>query len=287
MRPRSEHFILVASGFVGDPEFRRLARLAGTDERTFTAIGVWLVALAAARRAKDRTAVDLDGAPEWVEGVLRGSGLLDDGGIPGGQFEKWAAVRSYPSDLDRKHRHSPVSTDLSTVQPGTTQDSATLHNTPQTTGASGQVRSNVVVASPSNGISVVTTPRARARGSVTLSKAQLDAWASFGPEWGAFKAAWLDRGFLWPPAGNAEDDDTSQRGLLWSILDARPGELVALVRAAPGKTAREVVAHVLKRWRQVKAEAEVDPDPPVRPPRRGAMVPLGEALAAATQSAVD
>jgi len=39
-----------------------------------------------------------------------------------------------------------------------------------------------------------------------LTKAQLDGWSTFGPEWDAFKAAWIGRGLLHPPAGAAQDE---------------------------------------------------------------------------------
>jgi len=94
-----------------------------------------------------------------------------------------------------------------------------------------------------------------------LTKAQLDGWSTFGPEWDAFKAAWIGRGLLHPPAGSPQDDDTSQRGLLWQVLDAQPMSLPRWVRAASGKTAREVITWVLAQWHEVRAEAGVeDPD---------------------------
>lgn len=93
-----------------------------------------------------------------------------------------------------------------------------------------------------------------------LTKRQLAAWATFGSEWDDVKAAWLERGFRHPPAGSA-DDETSQRALLYEILDARPGDLVSWIREAPTKLPSDkVVAHVLGRWKAVKAEVDAEPD---------------------------
>lgn len=95
---------------------------------------------------------------------------------------------------------------------------------------------------------------------VRLTRAQLDAWATFGPEWEPFKAAWLARGFRHPPAGSPDNDDTSQRGLLWQIASNRPNDLGRWVAAAPGKTARQVIEWVLAQWHEVRAEAGVEED---------------------------
>lgn len=89
-----------------------------------------------------------------------------------------------------------------------------------------------------------------------LRKEQLDAWIGFGPEWDGFKTAWFGRGFMWPPYGSPEDDDTSQRGLLWSLLDARPTDTVRWVEEAPGTTTGEVIGYVLSKWHTIRDEAE-------------------------------
>jgi hypothetical protein len=94
----------------------------------------------------------------------------------------------------------------------------------------------------------------------TLSKAELDSWRAFGPEWNGVKAAWLDHGFRLPPSGEP-DDPKGQRGLLFPILDARPTSLATWIRESKGKTPHAVVAHVLERWDQVKADAGVADEP--------------------------
>ena len=91
----------------------------------------------------------------------------------------------------------------------------------------------------------------------TFTKTQLRAWASFGSEWDDVRAAWVGRGFRHPPSGEP-DDPTGQRGLLYQILDARPTTLPQWIREAKGKTAHEVIAHVLERWHAVQAEAGDD-----------------------------
>lgn len=89
-----------------------------------------------------------------------------------------------------------------------------------------------------------------------LTKPQLEQWATFGSEWDEVKEAWLGRGFMYPPSGSPEDDDGSQRGLLWSILDSRPSSLPQWIREAPGKTTNEVIAHVIRRWHDIRDAAE-------------------------------
>lgn len=87
-----------------------------------------------------------------------------------------------------------------------------------------------------------------------LSRADLDAWATFGREWDPFKAAWLER-FRMPPMGSAEDDDEhpSQRSMLYQVLDAWPTRIADWVREAPrGASAAKVVPHVLTRWHSVR-----------------------------------
>lgn len=119
------------------------------------------------------------------------------------------------------------------------------------------------------GFSTSNPKRAQPPREPLLTKAQLDEWASFGAEWDDFKAAWLGRGFMFPPAGSPDDDDGSQRGLLWSILDSRPSSLPRWIREAPGKSTTEVIAHVLRRWHDIRDAAEpTEPQLAVRGPNR-------------------
>lgn len=88
-----------------------------------------------------------------------------------------------------------------------------------------------------------------------LTKAQLDAWADFGPEWDAFKQAWFRKGLHFPPQGTPHDDDEtnpSPRAMLYGILDARPTDLPKWVAEAPGRTQRDVIAYVLDQWHALR-----------------------------------
>lgn len=124
---------------------------------------------------------------------------------------------------------------------------------------------------------------ARANGAEpTLSKTEHDAWRLFGPEWDAFRSAWIGRGLRLPPSGDPDGDDTSQRGMLWQVLDARPTDLVRWVREARGRTSHEVVAHVLDRWHEVRVEAELADETPGMaggPPKTEAAESLSAILA--------
>lgn len=91
----------------------------------------------------------------------------------------------------------------------------------------------------------------------TFTKAQLKAWASFGSEWDGVRAAWVGRGFRHPPSGGP-DDPSGQRGLLYPIVVARPTTLPQWISEAKGKTAHEVIGHVIERWHAIQAEAGID-----------------------------
>lgn len=94
-----------------------------------------------------------------------------------------------------------------------------------------------------------------------LTRAELDAWATFGREWDPFKKAWLERGLHLPPMGDAEDDDErpSQRSMLWQVLDAWPTRIAEWVaEAPPGSSAAKVVAHVMRRWHEVRDSVASD-----------------------------
>jgi len=166
--------------------------------------------------------VYVDGWDEWQEGDL--------------------TVRDRMAAL-RNRRRNPTVT--GTVTPAVTEPS------PAATRSSVGVGTSV----SSKGSPRLNTPRAR-NGEPLLTKAQLDAWKTFGGEWQDFKQAWLDRGFLFPPYGDPEDDDTSQRGLLWSLLDARPTDLVRWIREAPGVSPTEVIGYILGNWHTIRDEAE-------------------------------
>jgi len=116
-----------------------------------------------------------------------------------------------------------------------------------------------------------------------LTKRQLVSWESFGPEWAAFKTAWIGRGLLFSPYGAPDDDETSQRGMLYRILDARPNDIVDWVKEAPPRkqpTSREVIGYILERWHRIQDEAMERPVEPVvhGPSRREAPEALSAIL---------
>ncbi len=99
-----------------------------------------------------------------------------------------------------------------------------------------------------------------------LTKAQLDAWATFvDPCWEPFKRAWLARGLRLPPFGDPDDDpDTSQRSRLYRIATDRPNDLARWVTEAPSNRPREIIAHIFDRWGEVAEQARRDQVAPIR-----------------------
>lgn len=191
-------------------------------------------------------AVYVDGWDQWQEGDL--------------------TVRDRMAAL-RNRRRNPTVT--SAVTPPVTE--------PSPTATRSSVGSSVGVSSKG---SPAVNPRSRPPRQPLLTKPQLEQWATFGPEWDEFKEAWLGRGFMFPPSGDPDDDDGSQRGLLWSILDARPTSLPEWIREAPGRSANEVIGHVIRRWHTIRDEAEAtDPDIVARGPnRRGPMTHISASM---------
>jgi hypothetical protein len=74
-------------------------------------------------------------------------------------------------------------------------------------------------------------------------------WVGFGPAWAEFREAWTARGFRLPPT-------EAQQLVLWPIVDARPEDSAAWVTEAPGRSASEVVGHVLDRFRELRAQVD-------------------------------
>ncbi|MEW6223234.1 MAG: hypothetical protein AB1627_01255 [Chloroflexota bacterium] len=103
-----------------------------------------------------------------------------------------------------------------------------------------------------------------------LTAAQLDAWRSFGPEWDAFKAAWLERGLRLPPTGGA-DEEGSQRAVLFPIVRDWPTQVATWVRGAPkGASGADIVGHVIGCYRDAVTGGRPDDEAPdwLRPPTR-------------------
>jgi hypothetical protein len=63
---------------------------------------------------------------------------------------------------------------------------------------------------------------------------------------------------LWPPFGSPDDPDTSQRGLLWQIAEARPNDLGRWVKEAELPQPKAVIAYVLDRWHEAREDAGIE-----------------------------
>lgn len=65
------------------------------------------------------------------------------------------------------------------------------------------------------------------------SKAAWDG-GEFGPEWHFYRQLAADRGFLYPPSGTRwdsfEDDQPSQRAMIYRAIDETPGLLADIIR---------------------------------------------------------
>ncbi len=94
-----------------------------------------------------------------------------------------------------------------------------------------------------------------------LTKAELESWSSFtAPAWAPFREAWIGRGLHRAPAGKPDDDDTSQRGLLWQVADARPHDLARWVSEAPFSPNKPkstaIIDYVLEQWHSTREGVE-------------------------------
>ena len=100
VRRKPVAFVLVDAGFLADRKWRDLRRRL-SDARDFnSAVGTWLIALAAARRNGLPTIDVADEAedPTFIEDLIA-VGLLTDEGFPERPFSEWAPRRPvYPSD---------------------------------------------------------------------------------------------------------------------------------------------------------------------------------------------
>jgi hypothetical protein len=126
-----------------------------------------------------------------------------------------------------------------------------------------------------------------------LTKAALEAWATFEAQaWQPFKAAWLARGLLLPPFGDADDDEgTSQRARLWAIADDQPEALAQWIKEAPGKSAHQVIAYVFAQRAKLAAEVGAEEADQLRDGSpeidRRALQKLGEMLPKAKADAAE
>lgn len=238
-----------------DPKFAEIR----SDMRHF---GSWTLMLVVADMAYPAPAFVPSTVPKASFRKLVECGLIDD--LSGGLYR----VHGMKSERERR---SPRGTDPDPVRTPTgpaPEPTRTL------------ARAGVAEPSKEEPRGSRAETNRRAPRPALLTKPQLEAWESFGSEWDAFKDAWLGRGFMWPPSGSPEDDDGSQRGLLWSILDARPHSLPDWISEAPGRSANEVIGHVIRRWHTIRDDAEAtDPTIVTRAPNRGgAMTHISESM---------
>ena len=60
------------------------------------------------------------------------------------------------------------------------------------------------------------------------------AWGEYGPEWEPYRKAAALRGFIFPPPGtpedNREDENPSQRAIVWAAICDTPDALLTIIR---------------------------------------------------------
>jgi hypothetical protein len=108
-----------------------------------------------------------------------------------------------------------------------------------------------------------------------LTKAQLSSWAGFGPEWEGVKRALLAKGIGYAPAGSPDDDDTSQRGLLFQVLRDWPTKLPEWIAASKARTMRGVIEDVLAHYHEGREDVSFDEELSAGPSKGEAMESLG------------
>jgi hypothetical protein len=269
-------FFLGDVGFLADSKFRALARRLRDPDDFNSAVGAYWIALAASRR---NGSPDVDARVETDSGFiddLVAVGLLSPTGFPQQPWNVWAAgavpqqsfagkARAASAERGPGGRFGPAASSATSV----TSATSALEKLDQRSPASPHGESEnteIQESGPTTSVgSSAPRPKRRAARStwsgVTLSKQELESWRSFGPEWAAFRDAWINRGLRYAPFGSDSADDTTQRGLLWSILDAQPVRMVAWITDAPGKSARDVIGYVLERWHELRDEQrDVGPD---------------------------
>lgn len=197
--------------------------------------------------------VVVDGWKEWQEGDLTVA-------------ERMKRLRERKKadaeDAEASPEPSPErNADRNDERNGVTDDNPETLRTPASLPAIGvgsSVGSSVGLEKAPSATAVAKPRASDPRNEPRLTEAQLKSWESFGPAWDRFKEAWLSRGLLFAPFGSPDGDDTSQRGLLFQIMDARPTDIVRWVREAPTPNSREVITYILERWHDIREEVGVD-----------------------------
>ncbi|MFH0917015.1 MAG: hypothetical protein V1912_11315 [bacterium] len=271
-------------GWAYHRKMRRLQRLY-PDQWPMYAVAYWAL-LADAWRASSREVTfeeswcpAIPSTIEEAQVALERCGFIDsEGRIPPASWEDWFMPAADRVEAKRARGKHAADVRWHSVRNADAMPEQSNGYTP-----------NQAVPSRTKPIEKSSTPRAtstlaRERSPLQeprLTKEQLDAWTTFGSEWAAFKEAWLARGFLFPPAGSPDGDDTSQRGLLWQVLDDCPTKLPQWVKEAPGKTVRDVVAYILGKYHELREEVGPDEDDDPRATAhldRTALTRIGELL---------
>jgi hypothetical protein len=113
MRRQPVAFILVDAAILSDAKFRALARRLPDPDEFNSAVGAYIVALAAARR-NGLPELDIEGetSSKFV-GDLRAVGLVNGTGFNAGSFRAWAPRRpAYPSDVAPSVTNAPKAPDM-------------------------------------------------------------------------------------------------------------------------------------------------------------------------------
>lgn len=287
-RPTSGAFFLGDLAFLQDNKFRKLARRLPDPDEFNSAVGAYFIALAMSRRNGHP---EIDAAAETDSrfiGELVAVGLLTDDGFPCKAWEEWrpqrpaewsapgGKARAEQAERDPKGRllpKSPASSAASVdqraldtqepAQPARAGDVQRIqpNRTESNRGESRESESQVPTAVPARDrtrrppVSGFTRAGDVDLRGPLLDQRQRDAWVSFGSEWDQVKDAWLARGLRYPPTG-AQDEEGSQREILWQLVRDWPEHLPEWIAQAPkGASAMGVVGYVLERFHQARQES--------------------------------
>jgi hypothetical protein len=171
-----------------------------------------------------------------------------------------------PTNADRQHgfRNSPDEPPVTqtvtapitpSVTAGVTESSRARATTVTVTATTTENVLGKATLGPSRNGKTPSRPEEEPR----LTEQQLKAWTTFkSARWGPFKEAWLKRGYLFPPFGTDSDDDTSQRGLLNQIADARPNDLGTWIAEAPPGDHHSVITYALEQWHALREDVGIE-----------------------------
>ena len=229
-----------------DPKVRVLWRILHEPGAMAHAMLLYVAVILASWGTGDRQTI-AEAAPIWLDApddlvdALHQAGLLDgDGRIP---VHAWAGWFD-PAYQRREARRA-----------GGRKGGLAAHGIrPQPEPASSHARTepDPTVPVPTGPTDPVPTVRQSPTNGTPMDK---DEWASYGPEWDPFRAAWMARGFRLPPT-------PAQRAVLWGegesngVIQGWPLAAGRWVEEAPpGANAARVVQHVLNQYHLARDEA--------------------------------